>query len=110
LPVSTFESHRWCRSIDIREALANALALTQDPLETYLSASDLGRRMLNQVFFSEIRVGEDRTVASATLQGPYEQIIARRLIRRGQRASEPGGRQQAANASNPDPFFLGPGV
>jgi hypothetical protein len=47
---------------EIREALDEALKLTETPLETYLEASDLGKRLLNQAFFSEIRVGAEGEV------------------------------------------------
>ncbi len=52
---------------DIAEALDHVLKLTETPPETYLAASNLGRRLLNQVFFTEIRVGEHGEIQDATL-------------------------------------------
>jgi site-specific DNA recombinase len=91
---------------DIHTALEDALALTENPLETYLEASDLGRRILNQIFFSEIRVGEDG-VTEATIQKPYERMIAARLVRRRPENCPPA--QRRCTQPNPDPFSLGPG-
>jgi site-specific DNA recombinase len=67
---------------DISTALEDALALTEKPLETYLQASDLGRRILNQIFFSQIRIGDDGKITEATIEKPYTRLIARRLVRR----------------------------
>jgi hypothetical protein len=89
---------------DIRQSLEDALALIEHPLETYLNAGDLGRRLLNQVFFTEIRVGEHGEVREATIVPAYAQIIAPRLIRRHSHADE-----ATQTRANPDPLALGPG-
>ena len=44
---------------DIHHVLDDVLKLTMTPLETYLATSDLGRRLLNQAFFRDIRADED---------------------------------------------------
>lgn len=67
---------------DVREALSEALKLVETPLETYLAAGALGKRLLNQAFFSEIRVGADGEITAATVEPPYARIIAPRLVRR----------------------------
>ncbi len=95
---------------EIRQALDEALALTENPLETYLGVSDLGRRMLNQAFFSEIRVGPEGEVKSAKLRPPYTTLIADRLQRRGGATSAVCARKSAGGSRpNRDPHFLGPG-
>lgn len=91
---------------EVREALDDALKLTETPLETYLAANDLGKRLLNQAFFSEIRVGEDGEVQEATIEKPYARIIAPRLIRRQPDPSK--ARKLGHKRPNPDPFSLGP--
>jgi hypothetical protein len=91
---------------EIREALDEALKLTETPLETYLAASDLGRRLLNQAFFSEIRVGADGEVKQATLEKAYVRIIAPRLIRH--RPQDPTWPRRPQRRPNSDPFSLGP--
>jgi|GEM_PF-3665160 len=95
---------------DVRQSLDDALALIERPLETYLNAGDLGRRLLNQVFFSEIRVGEHGDVREATIVPAYARIIAPRLIRRRSHDDEAAiARNPAQIRSNPGPFALGPG-
>ncbi len=81
-----------------------SLALIEHPLETYLNAGDLGRRLLNQVFFTEIRVGEHSEVREATIVPAYARVIAPRLIRRHSHAHEAAQRR-----ANPDPLALGSG-
>jgi site-specific DNA recombinase len=93
---------------DVREALNDALTLTKSPLETYLAASDLGKRLLNQAFFSEIRVGPDGEVTEATIEKPYERIIAPRIIRCRSHADDTIGPKIAQRRPNSDPFSLGP--
>jgi site-specific DNA recombinase len=93
---------------DIDQALEDALKLTEKPLETYLAASDLGRRMFNQIFFSEIRVGEYGEIQEATIQPPYARIIAPRLIRRRSHDDAPAPVYRGQKRQNPDPFSLGP--
>jgi hypothetical protein len=93
---------------DINQALADALTLTEKPLETYLAASDLGRRLLNQIFFSEIRVGEDGQVQEATIEPPYARIIAPRLIRRRSHDDAPTPASRIQRRPNADPHSLGP--
>jgi site-specific DNA recombinase len=93
---------------DIHDALEDALALTEKPLETYLTASSLARRMLNQIFFSEIRVGVDGEVQEADLQAPYRQIIAPRIHRRPAHDDTPATPSRSQTRPNPDPFSLGP--
>ena len=90
---------------EVRDALADALKLTETPLETYLAATDLGKRLLNQAFFSEIRVGENGEIQQATIEKPYTHIIAPRLVRRTNDAKP---NKRARNRPNPDPHFLGP--
>jgi len=93
---------------DINEALEDALKLTEKPLETYLAAGDLGRRLLNQIFFSEIRVGEDGEIQEATIDPAYARIIAPRLIRRRSHDDAPAGLRRGQKRPNPDPLSLGP--
>jgi len=93
---------------EIRQALDEALKLTETPLETYLAASDLGKRLLNQAFFSEIRVGEDGEIQTATIAKPYARIIAPRLTRRPKCASTMQVRRWVRTRANSDPRFLGP--
>jgi site-specific DNA recombinase len=93
---------------EINQALADALTLTENPLETYLAASDLGRRLLNQIFFSEIRVGEDGEVQEATVEPPYARIIAPRLIRRRSHNDAPTPASKRRTRASSDPFSLGP--
>jgi site-specific DNA recombinase len=92
---------------EIRQALDEALKLTETPLETYLSASDLGKRLLNQAFFSEIRVGTDGEVKEATLEKAYTRIIAPRLIRRRSHEN-PARPVRPQRRPSSDPFSLGP--
>lgn len=95
---------------DIQQSLEDALALIERPLETYLNAGDLGRRLLNQVFFSEIRVGEHGEIAQATIAPAYARIIAPRLIRRRSHDEEAAiVPKLAQRRPNPDPFSKGPG-
>ncbi len=93
---------------DITEALDDALKLTERPLETYLAASDLGRRMFNQIFFKEVRVGPDGEVQEAIIEKPYARIIARRLVRRRPDDQTPSCPSRGQKRRNPDPFSLGP--
>ena len=91
---------------EVREALDDALKLIETPLETYLAANGLGKRFLNQAFFSDIRVGEDGEVQAATIDKGYARIIGPRLIRHqpsDSRHHTPGHRRP-----NFDPFSLGP--
>jgi hypothetical protein len=92
---------------DVQQTLQDALALIERPIETYLNADDLGRRMLNQVFFSKIRVGEHGEVCQATIAPTYAHIIAPRLIR--DRSQEGAAAPKAAQTrANPGPFPFGP--
>ncbi len=93
---------------DVVGALADALKLTENPLETYLAASDLGRRLLNQIFFSEIRVGEDGEIQEATIEKAYARIIAPRLVRSTPDGDGPGARLRAQRQPNAGPAGLGP--
>ncbi|MGN6372035.1 MAG: recombinase zinc beta ribbon domain-containing protein [Solirubrobacteraceae bacterium] len=96
---------------DIRETLEDALALVAKPIETYLDAGDFGRRLLNQVFFSEIRVGEHGEVTEATIVPAYARIIAPRLLRRRSHENEAAIVPKAAQGRrNPGPLSLGPGL
>ncbi len=90
---------------EIRGALEEALALTETPLETYLAASCLGKRLLNQAFFSQIRVGEDGEVKEATIEKPYARIIGPRLIRRRAQESPMLAPKSPQRRPNPDPFL-----
>jgi DNA invertase Pin-like site-specific DNA recombinase len=92
---------------EIHEALDDALKLTETPLETYLAAGNLGKRLLNQAFFSEIRVGEDGEVQEATVKPPYARIIAPR-IRRHTAADTANSPNPAPRRPNADPVSLGP--
>lgn len=95
---------------DIRQSLEDALTLVAKPIETYLDAGDLGRRLLNQVFFSEIRVGEHGEVCEATIVPTYARIIAPRLVRRRSHDDEVAIAPKAAQGRrNPGPLSLGPG-
>jgi hypothetical protein len=93
---------------EIREALEDALKLTETPLETYLAAGNLGKRLLNQAFFSEIRVGTDGEVEEATFEKPYARIIGPRLVRRRAQESPILAPKSAPRRPNADPFSLGP--
>jgi site-specific DNA recombinase len=93
---------------EIHEALEDALKLTETPLETYLAAGNLGKRLLNQAFFSEIRVGEDGEVQAATIEKPYARIIAPRIIRRRTDENAASQPNPAPRRPNADPFSLGP--
>ena len=92
---------------DVNAALDDVPELTEKPLETYLAASDLGRRMFNQIFFSEIRVGEDGEITEATIEKPYARIIGPRVVRRRSDECAPSQRSQAQ--ADPGPSSLGPG-
>lgn len=88
---------------DIRQSLEDALTLVEKPIETYLSAGDLGRRLLNQVFFSEIRIGEHGQVTEATIVPAYARLIAPRLIRRRSHGEEAAiAPKLAQRRPNPD--------
>ena len=94
---------------EIDDALDAALALTERPLEVYLDTGELGRRMLNQAFFSEIRVGPSGDVMEATLEPIYARIIAPRLIRRETGNGAVRAQTMGQGRSNPDPSFSRPG-
>lgn len=93
---------------DVRETLDHALTLTERPLETYLEAGNLGRRLLDQVFFTEIRVGTDGEITEAALAPVYGQFIAPRIVRRIDPEEAPERPLPAGKRPNLDPYLLGP--
>jgi hypothetical protein len=93
---------------DIKDALDDALKLAHNPVKTYLAASKLGRRVLNQIFFTEIRVGPEGEIESATVEKAYAHFIGPRLVRNGSVGSLPGARRGVQKRPNPDPLLCGP--
>ena len=95
---------------EIDEALTEALQLTEKPGEVYLTSGNLGRRLLNQVFFKRIVVGPSGEVDDAELQPWYARIIASRLVRR--RVPEENalsGHRAGSGTRSPGPLSSRPG-
>jgi hypothetical protein len=108
-----FRSRRGCEFMagqlsEIREALDDALRLAANPAKTYLSAGKLGRRLLNQVFFSEIRVGALGEIQVATIEKQHSHFVGRRLTRSTSVGSPPSAQLRVRKRPNPDPLLCGP--
>jgi site-specific DNA recombinase len=108
---------------DLRAVLAEILARTTTPHAAYLASCSLGRRILNQVFFKRILIGEDNEILGTTLTPAYAAVAAGWEPAFGQPRRTSAQRAQErprqaigavldseASRENPDPSSWGQGL
>jgi site-specific DNA recombinase len=104
---------------DIEAELAEILDRTKTPHATYLAGTPLERRILNQIFFKRILVGEDAEILGVSLTPAYAAVAAwqpsfgqpRPTLREGRRTvQEAGTAVQGAESTNPGPLLRDQGL
>lgn len=101
---------------DVETTLAEALALATTPHATYLASSPTERRLVNQTFFKQLKIGLDGKVAGTTLTPVYAALAAwdESLGQPPRQDTEDQAEitatiPQGASRENPDPLSKGQG-